>query len=227
MRRAILTVAVLLLVFGAQALAQQPPPSVSLPLIADGRPTRTATIGPSATLAPTNTATVTATRTPTNTPTNTATATVTPIPDIPLPNGGFEAGREPWTFSTSAQRTEGNAHTGSWSAGISSIFGATVGQDVSVPVTHPYLSYWQKRQSFSSSCDVEGRIIVAGVAVQSWTFCTSQQVQTWTRHTVDLSAYAGQTVSVVFTIAQSNNVDPDDVDLDAWSLDDVAWSATP
>jgi hypothetical protein len=223
MRRALLTLAALLAVaLCARVVAQQAPPSVSLPLIADGQPTRTATLEPSATR------TATVTRTATNTPTQTATATVTPIPDIPLPNGGFEAGRDPWLFSDfGVVRTQNGANGSGWFVIVSSQFGGSIGQDVQVPASHPYLAYYQQRVSFSFSCDVQSRLIVAGNVVDSWTFCGAQDSRQWSRRVVDLSAYAGQTVSVVFTIDQSNNADPDDTDLDGWYLDDVAWSATP
>jgi hypothetical protein len=225
MSRSLMAVAALIaLVLLSRAFAQpEPAPPVALPLISDGRPTQAPTTTPSAS------PTATATATVTSTPTATATATVTPIPDIPLPNGGFEDGREPWLFSDfGASRLQNGANGSGWYATVSSQFGGSIGQEqVTVPATHPYLSYYQQRVSFSISCDVESQLIVAGTVVDTWTFCQAQNAPTWARRTVDLSAYAGQTVSIAFTIEQSNNADPDDTDLDVWAIDEVMFRATP
>lgn len=177
-------------------------PRVSLPFIAGGSgPTATASTVPTATAFRTPTATSTTAPTATPTVTNTAppatptsTATATPLPDLLLPNGSFETDREPWIFSGGASRSQSNQHTGLWNALLgNAVSGSAIEQQLlTVPADRPYLTYWDWRTSFSTSCDVVGRVLINGATVQSWMFCQAENGPGLTRRSVDLSALAGQ-----------------------------------
>lgn len=181
---------------------------------------------PTQTPNPTSTATATPTETPTRTttPTNTAspTATRTPVPPIPLPNGGFETEREPWVF-VNASRSEVGPHSGLWSALASSLFGASISQTVTVPATHPILTFWQQRVSFSNTCNVTATVSVNGITLKQYTFCASQNFPEWSKQEVNLSPFVGQEVELRFNIPQEFESDPDDTGYSAWSIDDVAF----
>lgn len=199
-------------------------------------PTATSTLAPSSstpirtpvlTSTPTNTPTSTTTPTPSATPTATPTPTNTPVPPIAVPNGGFESGRDPWVF-VNASRSEGDAHTGQWNASLSSLFGAIIRQQVTVPNTHPYLTFWQQTSSLSNTCNVSAIIAINGQAVATYTsFCKSQNSYVWSKQTIDLTTYSGQQVNLEFGINQEFETDPDDAGLSVWYVDDVEFHATP
>lgn len=206
--------------------------------------TNTATATPTKT--PTATPTATPTNTPIGAPTTiaTATATATPIPTATvappatctnlLANPGFESGRVNWAESSShgyALICSGascggtaTARTGSfvaWLGGTNSE-ASQIGQPVNLPAGQKVtLSFWRRTTS-SDSCGYDYgyvRVLSNGVTttVKSYSLCKSTNTNGWVNAQVDLSAYAGRTVTLIFRAATdvslSSSLFVDDVQL--------------
>ena len=186
-------------------------------------PTATPTIAPP-TATPTSVPpTPTATATPISTPGATATPAATPTAAPPpstcpnlLKNPGFESGAVNWTQSstkgyalictaTSCGASPATAHSGSyfsWLAGANSE-ASQISQVVALPAGQKTtLSFWNRIIS-TDTCGYDYgyvRVVANGVTtnVKTFNLCTSTQTSSWVKTTVDLSSYAGQTVTLVF-----------------------------
>ncbi len=186
-------------------------------------PTATPTTVPSTAtptlVPPTPTPTSTPVSTPGATITPTATPTATPPPSsCPnlLKNPGFESGAVNWTqsstkgyalicTSTSCGASPTTAHSGSyfsWLAGANSE-ASQISQSVTLPAGQKTtLSFWHR----ITSTDICGydygyvRVVANGTTtnVKTFNLCSSTQTSGWVKTTVDLSSYAGQTVTLVF-----------------------------
>lgn len=174
------------------------------------------TVPPTATPVP---PTPTATSTPISTPGATATPTATPPPSsCPnlLKNPGFESGAVNWTqsstkgyalicTSTSCGASPTTARSGSyfsWLAGANSE-ASQISQAVTLPAGQKTtLSFWNR----ITSTDICGydygyvRVVANGTTtnVKTFNLCSSTQTSSWVKTTVDLSSYAGKTVTLVF-----------------------------
>jgi hypothetical protein len=159
--------------------------------------------------------------TPTNTPTPTIVPTEIPkkpmflpitiksIPPIPTPaicNGDFEQGRTCWLEDSSngyaliTDDFEGsiNAHSGLWGAWLGGDDNETsiIYQQITVPRGGPRLSYWYWIGS-SDTCGFDiGEVIINEDVVDSLWLCENENTGGWVQRTVDLSAYAGQSVTL-------------------------------
>ena len=134
-----------------------------------------------------------------------------------LKNPGFESGRVNWTESsthgyalicngTSCGTSPTAAHTGSyftWLAGANSEVSQT-SQTVVLPAGQKTtLSFWSRITS-SDACGYDYGYVRVTAAngtttnVKTYNLCTSTQTSGWVKTTVDLSTYAGQTVTLAF-----------------------------
>jgi hypothetical protein len=222
--RALIALIAVVVLAALGAVAAQETQRVYLPALRDSRPSPTPTASATITAVPTATYTPTATPTATTIPTVTPSPTATRVPPQLVPNGGFETGRDPWIFD--ANRFQGGAYSGEWSAQLGTVLGSSIRQDVTVPSSQPFLVFWNQRTSLSNTCNVTGRVLVNGTTVAAYTdFCQSQRFFDWRRERIDLSAFAGQTVTLAFTMPREEETDPDDPGLSAWYLDEVAFDA--
>jgi hypothetical protein len=154
--------------------------------------------------APTPTVTPQFTYTPTPTSTNTPTST----PEPQICNGDFEQGKTCWLeessngydLVTSDFQGTINPHSGNWAAWLGGDYNETslLYQQVTVPTGSPNLSYWH----WIASADVCG-YDVAGVvinedAVDAYWLCDAEDTGGWVQRIVNLSAYAGQSVTLYF-----------------------------
>ncbi len=185
-------------------------------------PTATPTQPPPATATPVATQPA-----PTATPAPTANPTATPPPASCtnlLKNPGFESGRVEWTESSSngyglictgtscgAAVTSRTGSYAAWLAGAN-----RESSQISQPVTLPAgqsstLSFWQR----ISSTDVCGydygyvRVLSNGVTttVKSYNLCSSNNTSGWVNTKIDLSTYAGKTVTIIFrATTDSSNI---------------------
>ena len=170
-----------------------------LPLI--GKP-------PTPTRTPTRTITRTPTRTPTRTlaltATRTPTRTVTPIAGFQ--NGNFEQGPVAWTqYSTHGYPLILQSadllvppYDGTWAVWLGGDYDETayIQQQVSVPAGQPYLSYWHWIAS-ADICGYDiGGVQVNGTTVDAYWLCDDNDTNSWVQRVIDLSAYAGQSVSI-------------------------------
>lgn len=122
-------------------------------------------------------------------------------------NGDFEQGHVAWTESSSdgyelilqppdliVTPHDGNwaAWLGGWDDEISSIQ-----QQVVVPAGYPYLSYWHWIGSQEQLCQYDfGEVIVNSTVVEKYYLCVANNTNGWVKRVVNLSAYAGQSVSL-------------------------------
>jgi len=139
---------------------------------------------------------------------NVQSVTVLP-PSDPIQNGGFENGRDgSWTeYSTHGwvlilndfSPTSVTAHNGSWAAwlGGGSDEIAYIEQQVVVPSDSSTLSFWHWIASEDNCGNDFGGVIVNGsTIVDEFNLCSSTNTGGWVRRTVNLSAYAGQTIQL-------------------------------
>ena len=147
-----------------------------------------------------------------------------------LVNGDFEAGRTGWTeyslqgWDLIVNTDEPNMippHSGVWAAWLGGDDDeiATLEQTVYVPATAPYLGYWY----VSGSRDVCGYdkawVKVNATSLKTYNLCQSQATGGWVKQVLNLTAYAGQQVSLQFG-ALTNASLPS-----SFFIDDVAFQA--
>jgi hypothetical protein len=111
-------------------------------------------------------------------------------------------------------------------------------QELTVPAEAFGLTYWHWIASFDECGFDFAWVKVDGVIVDQYDLCTAADTGTWVLHEVDISAYAGQTVTLriqVDTDADLNsNLFVDDVSFDILPIfadgfesgDTSAWSST-
>ncbi|WAL75925.1 M4 family metallopeptidase [Kitasatospora sp. YST-16] len=143
---------------------------------------------------------------PSPTPTPSPTSTPTPPPGgNALANGGFEQGATGWTQSANdiTNSTQQAAHSGSWYAwmmGYGSAASETLSQsNVAVPSTgSPKLTFWLKvtTQETGTTAYDTLKVNVNGRTLK--TYSNANASAGYVQKSVDLSAFAGQTVNLSF-----------------------------
>lgn len=226
----------------AQAATPHPAPlTLASPAI-----TRTQTVTAPSTVAVTPLVTPRITRTPappqaTATPTLQPTTPPTPhliyLPAVihqevlPLRNGDFEAGTTVWQESSSKSlrlilrrdELEGmEPHSGEWAAWLGGQVAESsiLSQQLTVPLDQTTLTYW-RAVAVPANCgrDVATVLITNPVIndIEQFNLCNARGPE-WTRHTKDLSTYAGATVTLEFRVDTAGNTEPSSL-----FIDDVAW----
>lgn len=124
-----------------------------------------------------------------------------------ITNGGFESGATVWTqYSTHGYTLILNSsslivapHSGSWAVWLGGEYDeiSYIQQQMTVPACAPYLSYyhWIASQDICGY-DFGGVIVNGTTVVDAYDLCSANDTGGWVRHVVNLSAYAGQTVSI-------------------------------
>lgn len=185
------------------------------------------------------------TSTPTPTPTMTPTPTPTPIAgtfrifvplvqksEFSLLNGSFESGTVGWTeYSTHGWPLIMNSdslpvtpHSGNWAVwlGGDNDEVSYISQQVRVPTSQPYLTYWHWIASDETGCNWDyGRVMVNGTAVDEYGLCSSTNTGGWTSHSVNLSAYVGQIVTMQIRAETDSSINSN------LFIDDVSFSSVP
>jgi hypothetical protein len=134
------------------------------------------------------------------------TITITPVNENPILNGDFEQGHVAWTeYSTHGWEVitqdfpgEVTPYNGTWAVWAGGDYDdiSYIEQQVLVPTTAPYLSYWHWIAS-EDFCGYDfGGVIINGTVVESYDLCENNNTGGWVQRVVDLSAYAGQSVSL-------------------------------
>ncbi len=152
------------------------------------------------------------TATPVPTPVPTATPTVGPTP-TPTPvagcsgqkfiNPGFESGQTGWSTTSGVINTDGAySHTGNgyaWLDGYGTTHTDTLSQSVTIPSgCKATLTYWlsiETQETGSTAYDTL-KLSVNGTVKQTFSNVNAGAYQ---QHSLDLSAYAGQTVKILWT----------------------------
>lgn len=147
-----------------------------------------------------------------------------------LLNPGFESGQTGWTeFSTHGWDiitedfpTGLTPHGGSWAAWLGGDIDETsyVQQQVMVPSGTPYLAYWHWINSEDACGNDFGGVLVNGSVVDAYDLCTATNTGGWVKHTVNLGAYAGQTVTLQLRVETDESLNSN------LFIDDVSFQAS-
>lgn len=138
-------------------------------------------------------------------------------------NGGFESGTSPWTGSTatigahSGQAPHGGTRF-AWLGGNGSTSTESISQTVTVPsgCTQASLAYWLHVDTDESTSRAYDRFTVKAGGTTLATLSNVDAGSGYVQRSVDLSAYAGQTVTLTFTATEDYSLQT------GFLLDDVA-----
>ena len=141
-----------------------------------------------------------------------------PGPGEEIENGDFEQGRVAWTeFSARGRvliRQSGfpngvTPHSGAWAAWLGRVSDelATIEQQVTVPASRPYLKYWHWIKSEDFGEWDQASVWANGVEVESYNLNQDEDTGGWVLHTVDLGAYAGQSVALQIRVETDDTLD--------------------
>ncbi|MEU2899438.1 M28 family peptidase [Streptomyces sp. NPDC001273] len=124
-------------------------------------------------------------------------------------NGGFESGTSPWTGSTGTIGAHAGqpAHTGTrsaWLGGNGSTSTESISQTVTVPAgcSQASLSYWLHIDTDESGSRAYDRFTVKAGGTTLATLSNVDAASGYVQRSADLSAYAGQTVTLTFTATE-------------------------
>jgi predicted secreted protein len=200
---------------------------------------------------PTPTLTPTPTPTPTKTPTRPARPKVTlylPLilkqssapPPASLMNGNFEQGaagwykysQQGWKLILPADKLGVTPHNGHWAAWLGGDNDeiSYIARQVTIPTDQPYLAYWHWIQS-GDTCgyDFGGVIVNNTTVVDVYDLCMATSTGSSVRHSVNLSAYRGHSVSLQIRAetdeSHNSNLFVDDVLFQASAVSEAAGSA--
>ncbi|MGW0769360.1 M1 family aminopeptidase [Streptomyces sp. NPDC002676] len=140
-------------------------------------------------------------------------------------NGGFESGTSPWTQSSSTvitNRTGQTAHGGSsyaWLDGVGSTHTDTLTQSVTIPsgCSTATLTYWMHIDTDETTSSVAYDKLTAKIGTTTLATYSNLDANTgYVKKSVDVSAFAGQTVNLSFTGAEDYSLQT------SFVLDDIA-----
>ncbi len=138
-------------------------------------------------------------------------------------NGGFESGTAPWTGDTGAigAHSGQSAHTGTryaWLAGYGSTRTESIGQQVTVPAgcSRATLTYWLRIDTDETGSTAYDRFTVKADGSTLATLSNADASGGYVQRSVDLTAYAGRTVTVTFTGSEDASLQT------SFVLDDVS-----
>ncbi|MFA5873369.1 MAG: hypothetical protein WC832_05335 [Anaerolineales bacterium] len=147
-------------------------------------------------------------------------------------NGDFESGSTGWTeysakgytiiYSTSSPYLEITPHSGSYVAWLGGANDETayIQQQITIPSSAPYLVYWHWIAS-ADVCGFDlGEVLINGTLVDYYDLCDAKSTGGWVSHSVNLSAYGGQSVKLQI------GVETDGSDISNLYVDDVSLQAS-
>ncbi len=154
-------------------------------------------------------------------------------------NGDFESGSSGWDEYSVSGWTQivtvfpvgVTPHSGSWAAWLGGAYNerASIAQNTLVAASSSTLSFWYWIAS-ADVCgyDVAGVLIGDETVVDVFELCEAHNTGGWVERTVDLSAYAGQTVKIQFRVVTdssgNSNFFVDDVAFVSLTAPDIAVS---
>jgi serine protease len=157
-----------------------------------------------------------------------------------LENGDFEAQQAGWTeFSTydydlivHKNYLPVMPHSGDWAAWLGWGYGeiSSIEQAVTITADEPHLTYWHWIDSDDYVCGNDYAVVIVNgsVVADLYSTCVASNSYGWVRRSTDLSAWAGQTVTVQIRLESDGDKDSDPSPGHRSNLyvDDVAFSAT-
>jgi multiple sugar transport system substrate-binding protein len=121
-------------------------------------------------------------------------------------NGNFESGSTGWTeysfqgypIITTSFPGSVTAHSGSYAAwlGGSDNENNYVQQQIIIPSSAQYLSYWLWIASLDTCGYDSGGVLINDTTVDEYWLCGSNDTGGWVKHTIDLNSYSGQSVTL-------------------------------
>jgi hypothetical protein len=146
----------------------------------------------------------------------------------PIENGDFEQGRVAWTeysvygYYLIYEFDPGEAHSGTWLAYFlgEDVTNGTdrLSQTVTISGSIPYLHFWYHIASYDGCGFDFARVKVNGSTVKTLDLCSTTSTTGWTPEVVNLSAYAGDTVTLMFEATTDGSLDS------YFYIDDVSFS---
>ncbi|MFI2608020.1 protease pro-enzyme activation domain-containing protein [Kitasatospora sp. NPDC018619] len=139
-------------------------------------------------------------------------------------NGGFETGTaSPWTASSGVVDNSSSqpAHSGSWKAwlnGYGSAHTDTMAQTVSIPAgcTSAKLTFWLHVDTAETGTTAYDKLTVQANSTTLATYSNVDAAAGYVQRTLDLTSFAGQTVTVKFTGTEDSSLQT------SFVIDDVA-----
>lgn len=114
-------------------------------------------------------------------------------------------------------------HGGAWAAWMGGEYDdiSYIQQQVTVSAATPYLAYYHWIASAETLCGADvGGVLVNGTVVNSYNLCTTTGTGGWVRYTVNLNAYAGQTVTLQIRVETDSSLNSN------LFVDDVSFAAS-
>ncbi|WP_405670425.1 M1 family aminopeptidase [Streptomyces sp. NBC_01530] len=146
-------------------------------------------------------------------------------PSQVVTNGGFESGTSPWTQSSTSvitSRSGQTAHGGTayaWLDGVGSTHTDTLSQSVTIPAgcSTATLSFWLHTDTAETTSSVAYDKLTAKVGGTTLaTYSNLDKNTGYVRRSLDVSAFAGQTVNLAFTGTEDSSLRT------SFVLDDIA-----
>ena len=149
-----------------------------------------------------------------------------------IANGDFEAGLDgSWTLNSSKGRelilhesltTPISAHDGEWLAWFGGEDDETsrLSQAIRIPPSYHYLHFWYQIKSVDIRFNDEARIKVNGITLMVFDLCSLENTAGWTSMAVDLSAFVGTTITLLFEVTTDSSL------ASHFFLDDVLLSSS-
>ncbi len=149
-----------------------------------------------------------------------------------VPNGDFEQGATIWIQSSSNGRQQirnsfapnsVTPYSGAWGAWLGGALNEQgyLQQTVTVPAGAPYLYFY----NWIGSADLLGfdfgYVMINGTPVSTVDLYSGANTGGWVKRVTNLSAYAGQTVTLRIAIATDDSLNSN------WFIDDVGFQSTP
>ena len=149
-------------------------------------------------------------------------------PGQKVTNGGFESGTSPWTATAGVISANGSgetSHAGSyfaWLDGYGTTHTDSLSQSITIPAgCHTSLSYWLHIDTSETTTTVQyDKLTIKVGSTTVGTYSNLNPNSGYTQHTVDLSAFAGQTVTLNFTGTEDSSLQT------SFVVDDVSVTAS-
>ncbi len=156
-----------------------------------------------------------------------------PPVEVAINNGDFEQGNVIWTsrsslalgnliLSTDSLPTSVSPHGGKWLAWLGGVNAETsvIETTLQVPSEAPYLLLWNRVKSIETDCTKDvASLKINGSDVDSIGLCAGTSTLGWLSRSLDLSAYAGQTVTLTLQVTT------DDALASSLFVDDLVFRA--
>ena len=147
-----------------------------------------------------------------------------------IPNGNFESGNTAWSeYSELGYEIITNdfpagvlPHNGSYAAWLGGADNeiSLIVQRLLIPSSCPFLTFYHWINS-SDDCGYDyGLVFINDTLVGTYQLCAARNTGGWRVQSIDLSAYAGQTVDLIISAATDESI------LSSWYIDDVSFQAS-